>query len=149
MKMRNTCMSWSSDHSSVRARFLMMSPRWSSTHFSIVWVRLSKKGSSGMSLSRIVLTSGSSRFIASCRVRLIVGYHQGCPARSGRPRPLAEFRSCRASAADVALFEANGQDAVGNDERTRFVAVLGITPAVSAETAVRVQIVMDFKKGNR
>jgi len=34
-----------------------------------------------------------------------------------------------------------------NDERTRFVAVLEIPPVVSAETAVRVQIVKDFKKG--
>ncbi|MGO8838452.1 MAG: hypothetical protein ACLQAH_03425 [Limisphaerales bacterium] len=33
-----------------------------------------------------------------------------------------------------------------NDERTRFVAVLEIPPVVSAETAVRVQIVKDVKK---
>jgi hypothetical protein len=33
------------------------------------------------------------------------------------------------------------------DERTRFVAVLEIPPVVSAETAVRVQIVKDTKKG--
>ena len=33
-----------------------------------------------------------------------------------------------------------------NDERTRFVAVLEIPPVVSAETAVRVQIVSDSKK---
>jgi hypothetical protein len=33
-----------------------------------------------------------------------------------------------------------------NDERTRFVAVLEIPPVVSAETAVRVQIVADTKK---
>lgn len=32
-----------------------------------------------------------------------------------------------------------------NDERTRFVAVLEIPPVVSAETAVRVQIVKDSK----
>jgi hypothetical protein len=32
-----------------------------------------------------------------------------------------------------------------NDERTRFVAVLEIPPVVSAETAVRVQIVKDVK----
>jgi hypothetical protein len=32
-----------------------------------------------------------------------------------------------------------------NDERTRFVAVLEIPPVVSAETAVRVQIVKDHK----
>jgi hypothetical protein len=32
-----------------------------------------------------------------------------------------------------------------NDERTRFVAVLEIPPVVSAETAVRVQVVKDFK----
>ena len=32
------------------------------------------------------------------------------------------------------------------DERTRFVAVLEIPPVVSAETAVRVQIVADAKK---
>jgi hypothetical protein len=31
------------------------------------------------------------------------------------------------------------------DEHTRFVAVLEIPPVVSAETAVRVQIVKDFK----
>jgi hypothetical protein len=31
------------------------------------------------------------------------------------------------------------------DERTRFVAVLEIPPVESAETAVRVQIVKDFK----
>jgi hypothetical protein len=35
-----------------------------------------------------------------------------------------------------------------NDERTRFVAVLEITPVVSAETAVRVQIVKDVKKSH-
>jgi hypothetical protein len=34
------------------------------------------------------------------------------------------------------------------DERTRFVALLEIPPVVSAETAVRVQIVKDMKKGN-
>jgi hypothetical protein len=34
-----------------------------------------------------------------------------------------------------------------NDERTRFVAVLEIPPVESAETAVRVQIVKDFKVG--
>src|SRR5882724_12599010 len=34
-----------------------------------------------------------------------------------------------------------------NDERTRFVAVLEIPPVVSAETAVRVQIVKDVKEG--
>ena len=33
-----------------------------------------------------------------------------------------------------------------NDERTRFVAVLEIPPVVSAETAVRVQIVKDFNE---
>jgi hypothetical protein len=33
-----------------------------------------------------------------------------------------------------------------NDERTRFVAVLEIPPVVSAETAVRVQIVSDLRK---
>ena len=33
------------------------------------------------------------------------------------------------------------------DERTRFVAVLEIPPVESAETAVRVQIVKDSKKG--
>ena len=33
-----------------------------------------------------------------------------------------------------------------NDERTRFVAVLEIPPVVSAETAVRVQIVKDARK---
>ena len=33
-----------------------------------------------------------------------------------------------------------------NDERTRFVAVLEIPPVVSAETAVRVQIVKDTKR---
>jgi hypothetical protein len=33
-----------------------------------------------------------------------------------------------------------------NDERTRFVAVLEIPPVVSAETAVRVQIVKDVKE---
>jgi hypothetical protein len=33
-----------------------------------------------------------------------------------------------------------------NDERTRFVAVLEIPPVVSAETAVRVQIVKDSKQ---
>ena len=32
-----------------------------------------------------------------------------------------------------------------NDERTRFVAVLEIPPVESAETAVRVQIVKDYK----
>ena len=32
------------------------------------------------------------------------------------------------------------------DERTRFVAVLEIPPVVSAETAVRVQIVKDVKE---
>jgi hypothetical protein len=32
-----------------------------------------------------------------------------------------------------------------NDERTRFVAVLEIPPVNSAETAVRVQIVKDYK----
>jgi hypothetical protein len=34
-----------------------------------------------------------------------------------------------------------------NDERTRFVAALEIPPVVSAETAVRVQIVKDAKGG--
>jgi hypothetical protein len=34
-----------------------------------------------------------------------------------------------------------------NDEGERFVAVLEIPPVVSAETAVRVQIVKDFKNG--
>jgi hypothetical protein len=36
-----------------------------------------------------------------------------------------------------------------HDERTRFVAVLEIPPVESAETAVRVQIVKDFKKGQK
>ena len=36
-----------------------------------------------------------------------------------------------------------------NDERTRFVAVLEIPPVVSPETAVRVQIVKDAKKGKK
>jgi hypothetical protein len=35
-----------------------------------------------------------------------------------------------------------------HDERTRFVAVLEIPPVISAETAVRVQIVKDVKEGN-
>jgi hypothetical protein len=34
-----------------------------------------------------------------------------------------------------------------NDELMRFVAMLEISPLESAETAVRVQIVQDFKKG--
>jgi hypothetical protein len=36
-----------------------------------------------------------------------------------------------------------------NNERTRFVAVLEIPPVVSAETAVRVQIVADSKKSQK
>jgi len=36
-----------------------------------------------------------------------------------------------------------------NDERTRFVAVLEIPPVVSAETAVRVQIVKDVKANKK
>jgi hypothetical protein len=36
-----------------------------------------------------------------------------------------------------------------NDERTRFVAVLEVPPVVSAETAVRVQIVKDFKRPSK
>lgn len=35
------------------------------------------------------------------------------------------------------------------DERTRFVAVLEIPPVLSAETAVRVQIVKDVKEGKQ
>jgi hypothetical protein len=35
------------------------------------------------------------------------------------------------------------------DERTRFVAVLEIPPVESAETAVRVQIVKDARKGKK
>jgi len=36
-----------------------------------------------------------------------------------------------------------------NDEGERFVAVLEIPSVISAETAVRVQIVKDFKKGKK
>lgn len=35
------------------------------------------------------------------------------------------------------------------EQRTRFVGVLEIPPVESAETAVRVQIVKDFRKGKK
>jgi hypothetical protein len=48
----------------------------------------------------------------------------------------------RAIAAAVCVLQPQAGD---NDERIRFVAVLEIPPVVSAGTAVRVQMVKDFK----
>ena len=61
---------------------------------------------------------------------------------------------------DVEVFDLNGHSKAkrcyawshlnGNkDERARFVAVLEILPVVSAETAVRVQIIKDHKERNK
>ena len=91
------------------------------------------------------------------QVQVAVQHLHNCGARWRETAPVHEvFQGKTVWQGDVEVFDLTGHpkakrcyawshlDGV-NDERTRFVAVLEIPPVVSAETAVRVQIVKDVK----
>ena len=92
------------------------------------------------------------------KVQVAVQQLHNCGAVWRETVPVHEvFRGQTVWHGDVEVFDLHGHpkakrayawshlDGV-KDERTRFVAVLEIPPVVSAETAVRVQIVKDAKK---
>jgi hypothetical protein len=93
------------------------------------------------------------------KVQVAVQQLHNCGAVWRKTVPVHEvFRGETVWQGDVEVFDLHGHPKAkrayawshldgANDERTRFVAVLEIPPVVSAETAVRVQIVKDVKSG--
>ena len=91
------------------------------------------------------------------QVQVAVSQLHNCGATYSKTVPVHEvFRVETVWQRDVEVFDLHGHPKTKRcyawshldgpkDERTRFVAVLEIPPVVSAETAVRVQIVKDFK----
>ena len=94
-------------------------------------------------------------YLASVQVAVMQLHN--CAATWRETVPVHEvFRGKTVWQGDVEVFDLHGHPKAKrcyawshldgpNDERTRFVAVLEIPPVVSAETAVRVQIVKDTK----
>ena len=92
------------------------------------------------------------------RLQVVVQQLHGCGAVHRATVPVHEvFRGQTVWQGNVEVFDLHGHPKAKrcyawshldgpNDERTRFVAVLEIPPVVSAETAVRVQIVKDVKQ---
>jgi hypothetical protein len=92
------------------------------------------------------------------QVQVAVSQLHNCGATWHETVPVHEvFRGKTVWQGDVEVFDLTGHPKAkrcyawshldgANDERTRFVAVLEIPPVVSAETAVRVSIVGEFKK---
>ena len=90
-------------------------------------------------------------------VQVVVSQMYNCGAIWRETMPVHEvFGGKTIWQGDVELFDLNGHPKAKRayawshldeekDERTRFIAVLEIPPVNSAETAVRVQIVKDFK----
>jgi len=93
------------------------------------------------------------------QVQVAVSQLHNCGATWCESVPVYEvFRDETVWQGDVEVFDLYGHPKAkrayawshldgAKDERTRFVAVLEIPPVVSAETAVRVQIVKDAKAG--
>jgi hypothetical protein len=93
------------------------------------------------------------------RLQLAVEHLHKCKAIHSATVPVHEvFRGETVLQGDVEVFDLTGHSKAKRcyarchldgpkDERTRFVAVLEIPPVKSAETAVRVQIVKDAKRG--
>ena len=91
------------------------------------------------------------------QVQVVVSQLHNCGATWRETVPVHEvFRGEMVLQGDVEIFDLMGHRKAkrayawghldsANDERTRFVAVLEIPPVVSAETAVRFQIVKDVK----
>jgi hypothetical protein len=94
------------------------------------------------------------------QVQVVVSQMYNCGALWRESVPIHEmFRGKTIWQGDVEVFDLHGHPKAKRayawshldgekDERTRFVTVLEIPPVNSAETAVRVQIVKDFKSGN-
>ncbi len=92
------------------------------------------------------------------QVQIAVSQLHNCGATWRETVPIHEvFQGKTVWQGDVEVFDLRGHPKAkrayawshldgDKDERTRFVAVLEIPPVESAETAVRVQIVKDFKK---
>lgn len=95
------------------------------------------------------------------QVQVAVQHLHKCGATYAKTVPVHEvFHGETVWQGDVEVFDLTGHPKAkrcyawshldgANDERTRFVAVLEIPPVESAETAVRVQIVKDVKKGKK
>jgi len=95
------------------------------------------------------------------KVQVAVQHLHKCGAIYSKTVPVHEvFQGKTVWQGDVEVFDLVGHPKAkrcyawghldgANDERTRFVAVLEIPPVVSAETAVRVQIVKDVKSGGK
>jgi len=95
------------------------------------------------------------------KVQVAVQQLHNCGAVWRETVPVHEvFRGQTVWRGDVEVFDLHGHPKAKRcyawshldgpkDERTRFVAVLEIPPVVSAETAVRVQIVKDFRKSKK
>lgn len=94
------------------------------------------------------------------QVQVAVSQLHNCGATHAKTVPVHEvFQGKTVWQGDVEVFDLHGHAKAArayawshldgqHDERTRFVAVLEIPPVESAETAVRLQIVKDFK-GNK
>jgi hypothetical protein len=92
------------------------------------------------------------------QLQVAVSQLHNCGATYSKTVPVHEvFRGKTVWKGDVEVFDLTGHPKAKRayawshldgekDERTRFVAVLEIPPVVSAETAVRVQIVKDVKE---
>ena len=92
------------------------------------------------------------------QVQVAVSQLSNCGATYSKTVPVHEvFQGKTVWQRDVEVFDLQGHPKAkrayasshldgDKDERTRFVAVLEIPPVVSAETAVRVQIVKDVKQ---
>lgn len=95
------------------------------------------------------------------RLQLAVEHLHKCNAVHSATVPVQEvFRGQTVWQGDVEVFDQSGHSKAKrayawshrqgkNDQDERFVAVLEIPPVKSAETAVRVQIVKDAKKGRK
>ena len=95
------------------------------------------------------------------RAKLALEHLHNCGAVHSATAPVHEvFRGQTVWEGDVEVFDLKGHPKAklayawshldgAKDERTRFVAVLEIPPVVSAETAVRAQIVKDTKQARK
>lgn len=95
------------------------------------------------------------------RLAGVIAHLHKCDATWAKTVPVHEvFRGETVWKGDVEVFDLTGHAKAkrayawshldgAKDERTRFVAVLEIPPVVSAETAVRVQIVKDTKQARK
>jgi hypothetical protein len=95
------------------------------------------------------------------RLQMVINQLHGCVSKWVEAVPVHEvFEGQTVWQGDVEVFDLTGHPKAkrayawshldgAKDEQTRFVAVLEIPPVVSAETAVRVQIIKDTKQARK